>query len=53
MEGEKLSMSCPRLSPFLKMMAFCYLEVYYLEGEHVLPEIVPVLEDDAFCSFRY
>jgi hypothetical protein len=28
------------------MMAFCYLEVYYLEGEHVLSEVVSVLEDD-------
>ncbi len=39
-------MSCRMSSPFLKMMAFCSLEVYYLESEHVLSEVVPVLEDD-------
>jgi hypothetical protein len=39
-------MSCRRSSPFLKTMAFCSSEVYYLESEHVLSEVVPVLEDD-------
>jgi hypothetical protein len=43
-------MSCRRSSPFLKIMAFCYLEVYYLEGDHVLSE--PVLEDDGVLLFR-
>jgi hypothetical protein len=43
-------MSCRRSSPFLKMMAFCSLEVYYLESEHVLPEVVPFLKMTAFCS---
>ncbi len=33
------------------MMAFCSSEVYYLEGEQVLSEVVPVLEDDGILLF--
>ncbi len=47
-----VNMSCRRLSPFLKMMAFCSSEVYYLESEHVLTEVVPVLEDDGVLIYR-
>ncbi len=28
------------------MMAFCSLEDFYLESDHVLLEVVPILEDD-------
>ncbi len=45
-------MSFRRSSPFLMMMAFCLLEDFYLEGEHVLSEVVPVLEDDDILLFR-
>jgi hypothetical protein len=45
-------MPCRRSSPFLKMMVFCSLEVYFLEGEHVLSEVVPVLEDDGVLLVR-
>jgi hypothetical protein len=39
-------MSYWKSSPFLKMMAFCSSKVYYLESEHVLSQVVPILEDD-------
>jgi hypothetical protein len=45
-------MSCRRSSPFLKMKAFCSSEVFYLESEHVLSEVVPVLEDDGDLLVR-
>jgi hypothetical protein len=34
------------------MIAFCSSEVYNLEGEHVLSEVVPVLEDDAVLLYE-
>jgi hypothetical protein len=43
-------MSCRRSSLFLKMMAFCSSEVYYLEGEHDLSEVIPVLKMMAVFS---
>jgi hypothetical protein len=45
-------MFCLRSSPFLKMMAFCSLEVYYLESEHVLSEVVSVLKNDRVLLYR-
>jgi hypothetical protein len=41
----RMTISFQRSSPFLNMMASYLPEVYYLEGEHILSEIVPILEE--------
>jgi hypothetical protein len=34
------------------MMAFCSLDGFYLESEHVLSEVVAVLKDDGVLLFK-
>jgi hypothetical protein len=34
------------------MMVFCSLADFYLESEHVLSEVIPILEDDGVLLAR-